>query len=113
MKNNLRICKKITLVLLSLLFINVNLLADVSTKTTLLARLNQATVQYKLAVDSGFAWSKTASILASAKLALEEGELAKSEMFIDKVFLQANASLKQAEESKKNWQGNSKLYLGS
>ena len=103
MKNNVLRYKQITLFLLSILFANFNLLGDGNTKAELLVRLNQATVQYKLAVDSGFAWRKTASILAAAKSALEDGNLAESEKFIDKALFQANGSLKQAEVSNKKW----------
>ena len=78
--------------------------ADMHGKAKLQKDLDQANSQYKMAVKSGFAWTKTAGILKKAKAAMDKGDLATAEKLTSKALQQANSSLAQAKESEDNWQ---------
>lgn len=79
-------------------------IADNNDKAKLEASLANANTQYKLALKSKFAWTKTGGILKKAKAAMEKGNHAAAKKLISKALSQANNSLAQAKDSKDNWQ---------
>lgn len=79
-------------------------IADMHGKATMQKAIDHATSQYKMAVKSGFAWTKTAGMLKKAQAALDKGEHATAEKLTNKALKQANDALAQAKDSKDNWQ---------
>jgi hypothetical protein len=60
--------------------------------------------QYKEVVKSGFAWTKTSSLLSKAKKALSKGKNDDAKKLMGKASAQMKDSLAQASLADKHWQ---------